>query len=245
MNNAMPVRFGQTRAYLESYSKTLLLWHRPSAQPLGKGFPFQKLHADEIDFALRTRSCMNLKQPAHVWVADLASIPNLGRQLLTEARLRKLNRDPPLQPLIEGLPDNAHPATCYLPDNTKTAYQQLPWFERTIRLGRRTKRIQQKARHAFFPLHIVPDPAKQFGVAFTCPVEIVLAFTLRTSQSSFHQAHCELVRLRDLLHDRLPPARISRWRDPATFVAWSEVCPPSLRQASPLLASNSPYIRTS
>jgi hypothetical protein len=81
----MTVRFGQTGTKLTGYGAGLLFRNRRTLDPLRQRFPYDKLHADEVNLALSRRSRVNFENLAHVRMADLTGIPDLRWKLLAKA----------------------------------------------------------------------------------------------------------------------------------------------------------------
>src|SRR5262249_40949482 len=98
---------------------------------IGKRFPLEKLHCEEIDLAIFGLRGVNLIDEANVGVANFESAFQLRREETLEAGFRRLDGDAQVALAVDGFINDAH-AT--FPDGThnfETAFNDFTRLERT------------------------------------------------------------------------------------------------------------------
>jgi hypothetical protein len=98
--------------------------------PLGQGLSIEELHGEEVDFALRRGSGVNLEDFADIGVADGSGVAHFRRKAMAEAGPRTLEGDPSVQPLVHGFVHDAHAAAGHLAHNAEAVFQQISRFKR-------------------------------------------------------------------------------------------------------------------
>ena len=166
MNDALTVGLSQAGADLARDLAGFLFRYRAVAvDALGEGLPLDELHREEVEVSEFRGGGMQVVDLADVEMADLAGGAGLGRKTVAVAELGALERDAPVELLVDGLEDDAHAAEADLADDAEAIVQEVARASAGRAGGPLDQRFQKEPAHTLLPLDAAADLFVDRGIA--------------------------------------------------------------------------------